>query len=83
MNDQTEREAELRAEIERWKDKANEAGAAYAGANSKHHEELDRANRLERLADALAERAVDLEDRARAAEARIRELEAALQQGVT
>ena len=62
-------QAELRAEVERWREKAQESGAAYANANSKHHEELDRANRLERLADTLAGKAVNLEDRARAAEA--------------
>ena len=40
-------QAELRDEVERWKDKANESGAAYANANSKHHAEWERANRLE------------------------------------
>lgn len=39
--------AELREEVWRWKEKANEAGAAYANANSKHHAEWERANRLE------------------------------------
>lgn len=60
-----------RAERERdeWREKAQESGKAYADANTKHHQEWDRADRLERLAVALAERAVDLEDRARAAEA--------------
>jgi hypothetical protein len=36
----------------------------------------DRANRLERLADTLAERAVELEDHARAAEAALADLRA-------
>ena len=31
----------LRAEAERWKEKAQESGAAYANANTKHHAELD------------------------------------------
>jgi hypothetical protein len=61
-------QAELRADAERWTEKAQEAGAAYALANSKRHAELDRASRLERLADTLAATAVNLEDRARAAE---------------
>ena len=74
-NDEREK-ADLRAEIERWRDKAQEAGAAYGNANSKHHAELDRANRLERLADTLAGKAVDLEDRARAAEAKVARVEA-------
>ena len=65
-----------RQEAERWKEKAQESGAAYANANTKHHAELDRANRLERLADTLAGKAVDLEDRARAAEARAERAEA-------
>ena len=74
-NDEREK-ADLRAEIERWRDKAQEAGAAYGNANSKHHAELDRANRLERMADTLAGKAVDLEDRARAAEAKLARVEA-------
>lgn len=61
----------LRAEVERWREKAQEAGAAYANANTKHHSELDRANRLEGMAERLAEHAVDLEDRARTAEAEV------------
>jgi phage shock protein A len=59
---------ELRVEVRRWAEKAQEAGEAYGNANTKHHAELDRANRLERLANTLAERAVDLEDWARTAE---------------
>ena len=77
-NDEREK-ADLRAEIERWRDKAQEAGAAYGNANSKHHAELDRANRLERLADTLAGKAVDLEDRARAAEAKVARVEAEIE----
>lgn len=67
----------VEGERDRWQDKAQEAGEAYGLANSRHHEELDRANRLERLADRLAERAVELEDVASAALARAESAEAA------
>ena len=63
------RVGDLTRERDRWREKAQESGKAYADANTKHHQEWDRADRLERLADTLAEKAVDLEDRARAAEA--------------
>jgi hypothetical protein len=53
---------ELRAEIDRWIEKANEAGQAYALANTKHHQELDRANRLEAMCERLAEQVVELQD---------------------
>lgn len=67
------------AEAARWQEKAQEAGAAYGLANAKHHEELDRANRLERLADSLAEKAVEQQDRALAAEKRTDDLAAVIE----
>ena len=63
-----------RDEAERWQDKANESGAAYANANSKHHAEWERANRLEAMLDRLAGQSDDNLARAQAAEAELAEL---------